>query len=106
MRFVLFIVTSAVLAAAPSLAQEYVESTAISFELEVPSVSEFAERINGAVERWSWLVAEVGGRPLSATIPRGNGLLFSASELKPRLAVLHFSICGSGASAWTGSNLF
>ena len=42
----------------------YVETTAISFELAVPAVSEFAERITAAVERWSWLVAEVDGRPV------------------------------------------
>ena len=40
----------------------YVERTAVSFELEVPSIEEFQRRISVAVEEWSWLVAEVNGR--------------------------------------------
>ena len=40
----------------------YVETTAISFELEVPSIEEFQRRISVAVEGWSWLVAEVDGK--------------------------------------------
>jgi phosphinothricin acetyltransferase len=40
----------------------YVERSAISFELEVPSIEEFGRRISVAVEGWSWLVAEVEGR--------------------------------------------
>jgi phosphinothricin acetyltransferase len=40
----------------------YVETTAVSFELEVPSIEEFQRRIAVAVEGWSWLVAEVDGR--------------------------------------------
>jgi phosphinothricin acetyltransferase len=42
----------------------YVETTAVSFELEVPSIEEFQQRISVAVEGWSWLVAEVDGRPV------------------------------------------
>jgi phosphinothricin acetyltransferase len=42
----------------------YVETTAVSFELEVPSIEEFQRRIAVAVEGWSWLVAEVDGRPV------------------------------------------
>jgi L-amino acid N-acyltransferase YncA len=37
----------------------YVEKTAISFELRVPSIEEFQRRISVAVEGWSWLVADV-----------------------------------------------
>lgn len=40
----------------------YVERTAVSFELEVPSIEEFQRRIAVAVEGWSWLVAKVDGR--------------------------------------------
>ena len=40
----------------------YVETTAVSFELEVPSLEEFERRLSVAVAGWSWLVAEVGGR--------------------------------------------
>jgi L-amino acid N-acyltransferase YncA len=39
----------------------YVEATAVSFELEVPSIEELQRRISVAVEGWSWLVAEVRG---------------------------------------------
>ena len=42
----------------------FVETTAISFELEVPSIEEFQRRIAVAVEGWSWLVAEVVGRQI------------------------------------------
>ena len=42
----------------------YVEATAISFELEVPTVEEFSRRITAAVQDWSWLVAEVDGEPV------------------------------------------
>ena len=40
----------------------YVETTAVSFELETPSTEEFQRRILEAVEGWSWLVAEVEGQ--------------------------------------------
>ena len=49
-------------AALREIYRPYVESTAISFELEVPSIEEFQRRISVAVEGWSWLVAEVDGR--------------------------------------------
>jgi L-amino acid N-acyltransferase YncA len=42
----------------------YVETTAVSFELEVPSIEEFQRRISAAVEGWSWLVADVDGLPV------------------------------------------
>jgi L-amino acid N-acyltransferase YncA len=36
----------------------FVERTAVSFETVVPTVEEFAERIDKANSRWTWLVAE------------------------------------------------
>lgn len=39
-----------------------VERTAISFELEVPSLAEFEERIRRCSAQWVWLVAELHGR--------------------------------------------
>jgi len=36
----------------------FVEHTAVSFETVVPSVEEFAARIEKANSRWAWLVAE------------------------------------------------
>ena len=40
----------------------YVESTAISFEIEVPALDEFSRRIATAVDGWAWLVAELENR--------------------------------------------
>jgi phosphinothricin acetyltransferase len=40
----------------------YVVETAISFELEPPSVAEFRERIERTLGQWAWLVAERDGR--------------------------------------------
>lgn len=39
----------------------YVENTAITFEYEVPSVKEFAERVRQVQKRYPFLVAEAGG---------------------------------------------
>lgn len=42
----------------------YVTDTAVSFEYEVPSVEAFARRIATTLERYPFLVAERGGRPV------------------------------------------
>jgi phosphinothricin acetyltransferase len=42
----------------------YVERTAVSFELDVPTVNEFAARIQSANEKWLWLVAEIDNVPV------------------------------------------
>jgi L-amino acid N-acyltransferase YncA len=58
-------IRSATHADAPELLAIYrpvVESTATSFELTVPTLEEFAARIEKANQRWRWLVAEGGGR--------------------------------------------
>lgn len=39
----------------------YIEKTAITFEYEVPSVEEFAERIRKTLQRYPYLVAEADG---------------------------------------------
>lgn len=39
----------------------FVEDTAVSFETSVPTVEEFAARIEKSLGRWQWLVAERGG---------------------------------------------
>jgi phosphinothricin acetyltransferase len=39
----------------------FVTDTAVSFELDPPSVEEFAERVAHAQSRWAWLVAEAPG---------------------------------------------
>ena len=59
------LIRSASLVDAPSLLaiyRPYVERTAVSFELEVPSVEEFAARIAKALAGWHWLVAEHEGQ--------------------------------------------
>ena len=43
----------------------YVLKTAISFELEPPSVEEFRGRIEHSLAEWTWLVAERDGRPVA-----------------------------------------
>jgi L-amino acid N-acyltransferase YncA len=40
----------------------FVTHTAVSFELEPPSVEEFQQRIVAAQSRWAWLVAEEAGQ--------------------------------------------
>lgn len=42
----------------------YVESTAITFEYDVPSLSEFSERIRHTLEKYPYLVAEEDGKIL------------------------------------------
>ena len=42
----------------------YVERTAVSFELEPPTVDEFAARIRKVTSAWQWLVAERDGSPI------------------------------------------
>src|SRR5690606_16840759 len=49
-------------AALLSIYAPYVERTAVSFEERVPSVDEFAARIEHALSRWTWLVGERDGR--------------------------------------------
>jgi phosphinothricin acetyltransferase len=39
-----------------------VETTAISFELEVPSIDEMRRRIERTMPEYPWIVAEVDGR--------------------------------------------
>jgi L-amino acid N-acyltransferase YncA len=39
----------------------FITETAVSFELEPPSVEEFAGRIASAQSKWAWLVAETNG---------------------------------------------
>lgn len=39
-----------------------VESTAVSFETVVPTVEEFADRIQNSLSKWTWLIAERDGQ--------------------------------------------
>lgn len=54
--------TEADAAACRAIYAPYVRDTAISFELDVPSTAEIAERIAAASRTHAWLVNEVDGR--------------------------------------------
>jgi phosphinothricin acetyltransferase len=59
-----FAIRSAEVRDAPAIQaiyRHFVETTAVSFELEAPDVGEISRRITAAVEGWGWLVAEVDG---------------------------------------------
>ena len=49
-------------AACVAIYRPLVESTAVSFETIVPSVEEFAARIQNSLSAWTWLIAEKNGR--------------------------------------------
>jgi L-amino acid N-acyltransferase YncA len=49
-------------AACVAIYQPLVESTAVSFETVVPTVEEFAARIQKSLSAWTWLIAERDGR--------------------------------------------
>jgi len=40
----------------------YIENTSLTFETEVPSVADFADRISHYLENWPWLVYEIDGK--------------------------------------------
>ncbi|MBQ6878505.1 MAG: N-acetyltransferase [Oscillospiraceae bacterium] len=42
----------------------YIEKTAITFEYEIPSLSEFSERISKTLEKYPWIVFEEDGKIL------------------------------------------
>ena len=41
----------------------YVKNTAITFEYDVPTVEEFAGRIDSVLTRYPYLIAEISGEP-------------------------------------------
>ena len=49
-------------AACLAIYRPFVESTAVSFEEVVPTLEEFADRIERSLSAWTWLVAEKDGR--------------------------------------------
>ncbi len=40
----------------------YIQNTSFTFETEVPSIEEFAERIKNYLNNWPWLVCEIDGK--------------------------------------------
>jgi phosphinothricin acetyltransferase len=61
----------------------FVTDSAVSFELEPPSVAAFEERIAQALDRWAWLVAENDRGPVGyayATSHRSRGAYLWSTE--------------------------
>jgi phosphinothricin acetyltransferase len=56
------VATTADAAACLEIYRPFVESSAVSFETVVPSVEEFAARIEKSLSAWTWLIAEKEGR--------------------------------------------
>src|SRR5215208_5556881 len=54
--------TSADAAACLAIYRPFVEATAVSFEAVVPTVEEFASRIEKSLSVWTWLIAVKDGR--------------------------------------------
>jgi arsenate reductase (thioredoxin) len=54
--------TTADAAACVTIYRPFVEATAVSFETTVPTVEEFASRIENSLSAWTWLIAESDGR--------------------------------------------
>jgi len=40
----------------------YIQNTSYTFEMEVPSIEAFSERINSYLINWPWLVCEINGK--------------------------------------------
>lgn len=63
-----YAIRTATLDDAGSLLEIYrpiVLNTAVSFELEPPTLEQFRQRIQKALDGWDWLVAEADGRPIA-----------------------------------------
>ena len=61
----------------------FVTDSAVSFELEPPSVAAFEERIAQALDKWAWLVAENDRGPVGyayATSHRSRGAYLWSTE--------------------------
>ena len=52
--------------------EPYVRETAITCEYEVPSVEEFAGRIERTLKRYPYLVMELDGRPVATPGPQAR----------------------------------
>lgn len=47
----------------------YIENTAITFEYDVPSIEEFANRIKTTLKRYPYIVAELNGKIVGMRMP-------------------------------------
>ena len=70
----------------------YVDNTAITFELEVPSVKEFQERITKTLERYPYLVAEEEGEVIAYAYA---GIFYDrrAYDWSAEMSVFSFVFC-------------
>lgn len=86
----------------------YVKQTAISFEYDVPSAAEFAERIEQTLHRYPYLLAYVSDEATGANDERDENFKISAiaagagSEILPADEARN---CASGAAKQNGANL-
>jgi L-amino acid N-acyltransferase YncA len=94
-----FRIRDATPADAPALLEIYrpfVVDTAVSFEMDAPSVAELEERIKRALGKWAWLVAENERGPLGyayATSHRSRGAYLWSVETS---AYVHTDHRGKG----------
>ena len=62
MNFSLRLATPEDAAQVLAIYEPYIRDTSFTFETEVPTVTEFAERMRAYLENWPWLVCEDGGK--------------------------------------------
>ena len=70
----------------------FVTDSAVSFELEPPSVTAFEERIASALDKWAWLVAENDTGPVGyayATAHRPRGAYLWSTETSAYIRADH-----------------
>ncbi|WP_306528378.1 GNAT family N-acetyltransferase [Campylobacter sp.] len=86
----------------------YVKQTAISFEYDVPSAAEFAERIEQTLHRYPYLLAYVSDEAACANDERNENFKISASAAGAGSEILpadEARNCASGAAKQNGANL-
>ena len=86
----------------------YVKRTAISFEYDVPSAAEFAERIEQTLQRYPYLLAYVNNEAVCADDERNENFKISASAAGAGSEILpadEARNCASGAAKQNSANL-
>ena len=86
----------------------YVKQTAISFEYDVPSAAEFAERIEQTLQRYPYLLAYVSDEAACADDERNENFKISASAAGAGNEILpadEARNCASGAAKQNSANL-
>ena len=86
----------------------YVKQTAISFEYDVPSAAEFAERIEQTLQRYPYLLAYASDEATFANDERDENFKISAGAAGAESEILpadEARNCASGAAKQNGANL-